>query len=182
MIVYIIIAIIVIIIIYCFGIYNQLVKLNNRVNEAFATMDVYLKKRWDLIPNLVTVTKEYAAYEKETLTEVINLRNSSYDTMSDADKLKTNAELNQSISRMMLLAEQYPVLKASENFQNLNAALTSIENDIASARKYYNGTVRLWNDKIEMFPSNLIAKLLGYKSKPMFMANAQDRESIKIEW
>ena len=83
---------------------------------------------------------------------------------------------------MMLLAEQYPVLKASENFQNLNAALTSIENDIASARKYYNGTVRLWNDKIEMFPSNLIAKLLGYKSKPMFMANAQDRESIKIEW
>lgn len=182
MIIYIVIAIIVVILIYCFVIYNQFVKFNNRVNEAFATMDVYLKKRWDLIPNLVTVTKEYASHEKETLTEVINLRNHSYDNMSDADKLKTNAKLNQSIDRMMLLAEQYPALKASENFQNLSAALTSVENDIANARKYYNGTVRIFNDKVEMFPSNLLAKLLGYKSKPMFMANAQDRESIKIEW
>ena len=179
--IYIIIAIIVLIIIYAFALYNSFVKLNNKVKEAFSTMDVYLKKRWDLIPNIVEAVKGYAKHEKDTLKEVVELRNSAYDKMSDEEKIKTNEQLSSGVSKMMVLAEAYPDLKANENFKDLSNQLTKVEDDIANSRKYYNGVVRIYNNKVEMFPSNIFAGLFGYKSKAMFEASANERENVKVE-
>ncbi len=179
---YILIAIVVIILIAVLATYNSLVQLNNKVKEAFSTMDVYLKKRWDLIPNIVETVKGYAKHEKDTLKEVIELRNSSYDKMSDSEKIKTNEQLSQGIYKIMALAEAYPDLKANENFKDLNNQLTKVEEDIANSRKYYNGAVRIYNNKVEMFPSNIVAKLFGYRSKSMFEANANERENVKVQF
>ena len=181
MIIYLSVALIVFLTLYFLITYNTLVKLNNRVREAFSTMDVYLKKRWDLIPNLVETVKGYAKHEKGTLEEVITLRNSMYDKLTDSEKLKLNSDLSNQISKIMALAESYPNLKASDNFKNLNNQLTIVEEDIANARKYYNGTVRLFNNKVEMFPSNLVAKILGYKIQKMYEATDNERKNIKVE-
>ena len=182
MITYIVIAIIVIIMFYALITYNSFVKLNNSLKEAFATMDVYLKKRWDLIPNLVETIKGYASHEEETLKEVINLRNSSYDTMTSNDKIKTNQTLSKDINKIMLLAESYPDLKASVNFQDLSKELTKVEEDIASARKYYNAITEKFNNKVEMFPSNIFAKLYGYKHQNMFQIEEAERENVKVNF
>lgn len=179
--IYIIIAIIVLIVIYALALYNSFVKLNNKVKEAFSTMDVYLKKRWDLIPNIVETVKGYAKHEKDTLKEVVELRNSAYDKMSDEEKIKTNEQLSSGINKIMALAEAYPDLKASENFKDLSKQLTKVEDDIANSRKYYNGVVRIYNNKVEMFPSNIFAGLFGYKSKAMFEASTNERENVKVE-
>ena len=179
--IYIIIAIIVLIVIYALTIYNSFVQLNNKVKEAFSTMDVYLKKRWDLIPNIVETVKGYVKHEKSTLKEVVELRNSAYEKMSDEEKIKTNKQLSSGINKIMALAEAYPELKANENFKDLSNQLTKIEDDIANSRKYYNGVVRIYNNKVEMFPSNIFAGLFGYKSKAMFEASVNERENVKVE-
>lgn len=178
---YIVITIIIILLVYILILYNGFIRINNKVNEAFSTMDVYLKKRWDLIPNLVDTVKAYSEHEKETLENVIKIRNNSYDDMSNEDKLKTNETLSNGINKIMLLAESYPELKANNNFKDLSEKLTQIEDDIANSRKYYNGTVRIYNNKVQTFPNNIFAKLFGYKSKSMFKAEESERESIKIE-
>lgn len=179
---YIIIALVVIILIALFVTYNSFVKLNNKVKEAFATMDVYLKKRWDLIPNIVETVKGYAEHEKDTLKDIVNLRNSVYDKMSDDEKINTNEQISKGINKIMALAESYPDLKANENFKDLSNQLSKVEDDIANSRKYYNGTVRMYNDKVEMFPSNLVAKIFGYKSKKMFEVSEAERENVKVEF
>ena len=179
--IYIIIAIIVLIVIYALALYNSFVKLNNKVKEAFSTMDVYLKKRWDLIPNIVEIVKGYAKHEKDTLKEVVELRNSTYDKMSDEEKIKTNEQLSSGINKIMALAEAYPDLKANENFKDLSKQLTKVEDDITNSRKYYNGVVRIYNNKVEMLPSNIFAGLFGYRSKAMFEASANERENVKVE-
>ena len=178
---YIIIIIVVIVLLFCFFTYNSLVKLNNRVEEAFSTMDVYLKKRWDLIPSIVETVKGYANHEKQTLDEIINLRNSAYDKMNTDDKVDVNNKMSHKITKLMAIVEAYPELKANENFKDLSNQLISIEDDIANARKYYNGTVRIFNNKVEMFPSNIVARLFGYKTKNMFEASANDRINIKVK-
>ena len=177
---YIIIAVVVVLLLLVFTTYNSFVKLNNKVEEAFSTMDVYLKKRWDLIPNIVETVKGYAKHEKSTLEEMINLRNSSYDKMNTNDKVEVNNKVSQGISKLMAIAEAYPDLKANENFKDLSNQLTRVEDDIANARKYYNGTVRIFNDKVQMFPSNIIASIFGYKTKKMFEANENERENVKV--
>ena len=181
MLVYALITIIVVILIYAFILYNSFVNLNNKIKEAFSTMDVYLKKRWDLIPNLVETVKGYAKHEKDTLKEVIELRSGTYDNMSSDEKIKKNEMLASKINRIMVLAEAYPELKASENFKNLSNELSKVEEDIANSRKYYNGVVRIYNNKVEMFPSNLFAKLFGYKSKNMFEATTEERVNVKVK-
>ena len=167
--------------IYVLIVRNSIVHLNNNVKEAFATMDVYLKKRWDLIPNLVETVKGYAKHEKSTLEEIIRLRNSIYDNMSESEKLRTNIDVASGISKIMILAESYPELKANENFLNLSHTLSQIEEDIANSRKYYNATIRDFNNKVEMFPSNIIAKIFGYKSKEMFQAKEKEKENIHVK-
>lgn len=179
--IYIVVAIVVVILIYVFIVYNSLITLTNKVKEAFSTMDVYLKKRWDLIPNLVETVKGYAKHEKETLEKVISLRNHTYDTMSNEEKLQTNEELNSNIQKIMFLAESYPDLKASENFKDLSKELTQVENDIANSRKYYNAVVRMYNNKVEMFPSNMIAKVFHYRTKKMFEIKEEEKENVEVE-
>ncbi len=178
----IIVAIIVLILVYILNLYNSLVRLNNKVKEAFSTMDVYLKKRWDLIPNLIETVKGYAKHEKETFESVVKLRNGAYDSMSPEDKIKTNQELSKGIVKIMALAEDYPDLKANQNFMDLSGQLTKVEEDIANSRKYYNGVVLQYNNKVEMFPSNIFAGLFGYKTKAMFETSANERENVKVEF
>lgn len=177
-----IIVIIALIAIYVFTTYNSFVKLNNKVEEAFSTMDVYLKKRWDLIPNIVESVKGYAKHEKDLFKEVVELRNGAYDNMSSDEKIDVNNKLSQGINKIMAIAESYPDLKANENFKDLNNQLTKVEEDIANSRKYYNGTVRMFNDKVQMFPSNLVASIFGYKAKNMFEVSADERENVKVEF
>lgn len=179
--IYIIIGVVVVILIYAFSLYNSLIKLNNKVKEAFSTMDVYLKKRWDLIPNIVETVKGYAKHEKETLQEVAALRNNSYENMSEEEKFQTNAQLSSGVHKILALAEAYPDLKANENFRDLSNQLTQVEDDIANSRKYYNGVVRIYNNRVEMFPGNIFAGLFGYKTRAMFEAAADERENVKIE-
>ena len=178
---YIIIGVIAFILVIVFISYNSFVKLNNKVKEAFATMDVYLKKRWDLIPNLVETVKGYAKHEKDTLEEVIKLRSGDYDIMTSEEKISANTKITKGISRIMALAESYPNLKANENFSNLAKELTKTEDEIAQSRKYYNAIVRLFNNKVEMFPSNIMAKVFGFSTKSMFEASAEERNNVKVE-
>lgn len=182
MFIFIIIVLIVIAFVVVISTYNNFVQLNNKVKEAFSTMDVYLKKRWDLIPNLVETVKGYAKHEKDTLKEIVELRSSTYDNMTDDDKIKANEKLSTGITKIMALAEAYPDLKANENFKDLSNQLTKVEDDIANSRKYYNGVVRMFNNKVEMFPSNILAGIFGYKSKTMFEANTNERENVKISF
>lgn len=162
--------------------YNALVDLSNKEKEAFATMDVYLKKRWDLIPNIVETVKGYAKHEKETLEDIVRLRNMSYDNSSTQDKIDANQKIHREVSKVMMLAESYPDLKANENFKELNQELSKIEQDIANARKYYNAVIKNYNNKVQMFPSSIIASMFGYKEKSFFEINSIERENVKVSF
>ncbi len=177
--IYIIIGIIVVIILYVLIVNNSIIKYFNRVKEAFSTMDVYLKKRFDLIPNLVETVKSYANYENKTLEDIIKARN-SYDNFSNEKKLEENKKAVNEINKLIALTESYPELKANENFIKLSEQLTSIENDIANSRKYYNATVREYNNKIGIFPNNIVAKLFNHKEEKMFSVNENERDNVKV--
>lgn len=177
--IYIIIGIIVVIILYALIVNNSIIKYFNRVKEAFSTMDVYLKKRFDLIPNLVETVKSYANYENKTLEDIIKARN-SYDNFSNEKKLEENKKAVNEINKLIALTESYPELKANENFIKLSEQLTSIENDIANSRKYYNATVREYNNKIGIFPNNIVAKLFNHKEEKMFSVNENERDNVKV--
>mgnify|MGYP002771991440 CR=1 FL=1 len=180
MILYVVIAIIAVLVIYLIVQYNAFVKANNIVKEAFSTMDVYLKKRWDLIPNLVEVVKGYAKHEKETFNQITSLRTNSYDSIPMDKKINVNEQLEHGITKIMAIAENYPELKANENFAKLSADLTKIEDEIANSRKYYNGAVRELNNEIQMFPGNIVAGVFGFKQANMFEANAEERNNVKV--
>lgn len=181
MLLYIIIGILALIVIYVLVQYNSFIKMNNMVKEAFATMDVYLKKRWDLIPNLVETVKGYVKHESSVLKEVVKLRNTSYDKMSPSDKIDTNQQLSNELSKIIAIGESYPDLKASQNFSDLTNQLSKIEEDIANSRKYYNAVVREMNTKIEMFPSNIVAKAFNFQLEKLFEISENERENIKVE-
>lgn len=172
-----------VIIIYLFSAYNSFVKLKNSVEEAFATMDVYLKKRWDLIPNIVATVKGYAKHEAQTLEKVIAARGANYQAMSEDEKIAADAEISRSIPNFNVLAEQYPDLKANQNFLNLSSELSKTETDIANARKYYNAVVKNYNNKVQMFPSNIVASMFKFTEKQMFAVDdSAQRENVKVEF
>lgn len=177
---YVIIFLLVIIIVYFIVTFNSFIKLDNIVKEAFSTMDVYLKKRWELIPNIVECVKEYSNHEKESLKEIIELRNNIYDDMTDNEKIDVNEKVSSNINNIIALKEEYPILKANDNFMNLHDELVKIEDEIANSRKYYNGTVRIFNNKVQMFPSNIIGFILGFKEKKLFEINSNERNNVKI--
>lgn len=179
--VYILIGIVILLGLICLIIYNSLVKSRNLVKEAFSTMDVYLKKRWDLVPNLVEVVKGYTSYENNTLTKITELRANSYNDLTMDKKININEQLTNAISNIIAVSENYPELKASENFLNLSKSLTKIEDDIANSRKYYNGTVRIYNNKIQMFPSNIVASLFNFKEASMFEAGIEEKNNVKVD-
>lgn len=178
---YIIIAIVLLLTIYILVTYNSLIKLNNIVKEAFSTMDIYLKKRWDLIPNLVEVVKGYAKYEKDVFNQITTLRTNTYQNMSMNKKITVNEQLTEGISRIIAVSENYPDLKANRNFLELSRDLTKIEDEIANSRKYYNGSVRIFNTKIQVFPNNIIANIFGFKEANMFEANIEEKNNVKVD-
>lgn len=178
-----ILVVVVLLVLWLAGTYNGLVKKKNAVEEAFSTMDVYLKKRWDLIPNLVNTVKGYAAHEAQTLQNVVAARAGSYAALSTEEKLKANAELSGAIAGFSAVVEQYPDLKANQNFLDLQNQLRQVEADIANARKYYNATVKQQNNKIEMFPSNIVAGLFRFEKRSMYLVDdAAQRENVKVEF
>ena len=179
----IIIGVLVLIVLYAVSIYNRLVKLKNLVQEAWSSIDVMLKKRHDLIPNLVETVKGYATHEKETLENVTKARNLAAGANTVEDKEAAEKSLNQAMVNLFAVAEQYPDLKANTNFQQLQAELSSIENDIEKSRRYYNGTVRENNTLVESFPSNIIANMYKFeKSKFFELENIADREVPSVKF
>jgi LemA protein len=177
-----IIAFVLIIIMYIISTYNRLVTLRNRVRDQWAQIDVQLKRRFDLIPNVVNTVKGYAKHESETLENVIKARNTFMSASSKEDEMKADGELTNAISKLFALTESYPELKANENFIKLQDELKETENKIASSRQFYNDTVLNYNNRIELFPSNIVAGLFHFKRESFFEANAKERENVKVEF
>lgn len=176
---YLILAIIAVLAVMVIATYNSFVSLRNKVNEAFSTMDVYMKKRFDLIPNLVEVVKGYASHEAKTLEEVTAMRNNAN---SVKDQLSAEANITKTLANVMAVVEKYPDLKADKNFLDLQKQLTQIEDDIACSRRYYNGSVREMNNKVQSFPNNILAGIFGFKSMPMFEASMEERKTVSTEF
>lgn len=179
----ILLAIIAIVIIYFIGVYNSFIKLKNSVDEAFSTIDVYLKKRYDMIPNLVATVKGYAAHERETLEGVVAARNSFATAKTIDEKISSDNMLEGALTKLFALSEAYPNLKANENFMTLQMDIKGIETDLSQARKYYNATVKNFNTKCDIFPSNIIAKNMNFTKYPYFeIKNEGERENVKVEF
>lgn len=178
-----IIAVIAVVILWAVGTYNGFISLGNKIEEAFSTMDVYLQKRYDLIPNLVETVKGYAKHEKETLDAVVSARSAAHSATTVEGKLEAEGQLSGALSRLLMVAESYPELKANTNFLSLQGDLQNMETEIASSRKYYNGVVKQFNTKVESVPSNIIAGMFNFSKKPMFeIADPAQRENVKVQF
>ena len=163
--------------------YNGFIRLKNQCDEAFATMDVYLKKRYDLIPNLVETVKGYAAHEKETLQGVIEARNMAAGAATVEEKAAGEKALAGNLRGLFAIAENYPDLKDNTNFLDLHNQLNAIEDDIANSRKYFNAVIREFNTKCEAFPTNLIASMFHFEKKAMFeVESVVERENVKVSF
>lgn len=162
------------------ALFNGLIRLRNTSNNAWSDVDVHLKKRHDLVPNLVETVKGYAQHEKETLERVVRARNQAVGAASTAARSEAEDALTQSLRGLFALAEAYPDLKANEGFLSLQRDLSRIEDDIANARRYYNAVVRDFNTKQEVFPANLLASLLGFETRSFFQAEAGEREAASV--
>jgi len=167
---------------YVVSVYNSLVNLRNKVKDQYSQIDVELKRRFDLVPNLVETVKGYAKHEKETLENVVSARNSYVSANDLGDKLKADGELTQAISKLFALTESYPDLKANTNFNSLQSELSEIEQKIVYARQFYNDAVLKLNNKVEMFPSNIIAKMFNFKQEVFFEASTSERENVKVKF
>lgn len=180
--IWIILAIVVIIVLYVIGAYNKLVVLRNRVRDQWAQIDVQLKRRFDLIPNLVETVKGYTKHESETLENVIKARNTFLSAGTPEDEMKADGELTKAMTKLFALSESYPDLKASTNFQELQEELQQTESKIASARQFYNDIVLTYNNKIEVVPSNIVASLFKFKKEAFFEANETERENVQVKF
>ncbi len=179
----IVVLLIVIVIAWWISTRNKFVTLRNQYEEAFATIDVYLKKRFDLIPNLVETVKGYAKHESETLTRVIEARNNAQNASTPAEKIEANAQLSQAIKNFNVVMEKYPELKANSNFMDLSNQLKGIENELANARKYYNATVKVFNTKKDLFPASIIANSMKLEKQPYFeLDSAEERQNVKVQF
>jgi LemA protein len=176
-------AVVVLFLLYGVSIYNNLVKLKNLVKEAWSSADVMLKKRHDLIPNLVETVKGYATHERETLDSVTQARARAMGAKSVEEKEVAEKNLSQAMVNLNAVAEQYPDLKANTNFQQLQLDLSNLEGDIEKARRYYNGTVRENNTLVESFPSNIVAGMFHFEKSPFFeLTNVAEREVPQVKF
>lgn len=162
-------------------IYNSLVRLRVQIKNAWSQIEVQLKRRYDLIPNLVNAVKGYMKYEQDTLTRVMEARAKAVSANSVAEKARAEGELSGLLSRLFALVENYPELKANQNVLNLQEQLTTTENQIAFARQYYNDSVMRYNTKIQMFPSNIIANMFNFTASEFFEAPAAEKEVPKVD-
>ena len=178
----IVIVIIVLILLYFISTYNGLVSLRNKVKDSWAQIDVMLKNRYDLIPNLVETVKGYAKHEKETLDAVISARNSAVSAKTTEEEMKASGDVEKALGRLFALAENYPDLKANTNFTKLQDELKEIEEKIRYSRQFYNDSVLTYKNKIEMFPSNIVAGIFGFKPESFFEANDTERENVQVKF
>ncbi|HTW96963.1 MAG TPA: LemA family protein [Candidatus Methylomirabilis sp.] len=181
---WIILGIIIILVVWVIAMYNGLVRGKNRTDEAWSDIDVQLKRRYDLIPNLVETVKGYAAHEKTTLDEVINARNRAMSVTDGASGAKGEAEnmLSGALKSVFALAEAYPDLKANQNFLELQRELTDTEDKIQAARRFYNGNVRDFNTSLQVFPSNVINGLLNFKPFEFFQAAEDEKAPVQVKF
>jgi len=173
----------VLLIVVLIGMYNSLVRLKVTTDNAWADIDVQLKRRYDLIPNLVETVKGYAGHEKDTLEAVINARNRAMSASSPADKAQAENMLSGTLKSLFALSEAYPQLRAIESFTSLQNTLSQIEDTVQNARRYYNAVVRDLNTKIQQFPTNIFAGMLGFKPREFFEVTAPtEREAPKVSF
>jgi LemA protein len=164
-------------------IYNNLVKLRIKVDEGWSDIDTQLKRRYDLIPNLVETVKGYATHEKSTFEEVTKMRNMAMNATNPEEKAQAENMLSGTLKSIFALAENYPELKANENFMKLQNTLQEIEDHIQMSRRYYNGTVRDYNTSVEVFPNNLIAGPFGFQKREFFeIENAEEKQTVKVSF
>lgn len=172
----------VLILVFVIATYNSLVQLRNRVKDQWSQIDIQLKRRFDLIPNLLETVKGYMKHESETLEKIVQARNTYQSATTHEDAVNADTELTKSISKLFALAEDYPDLKANENFNSLQNELSETEDKISTARQFYSDTVLMYNNKIQMFPSSIVAGLFGFKEEKFFEATATERENVKVNF
>ncbi len=170
------------IVFYAVFLYNRFVRLKNRCDEGWSGVAVQLKRRRDLIPNLVECVKGYAKHEQSTLENVIELRNAAMNASAPADVAKAESNLSQGVKSLFALGESYPELKAGANFAKLQESLEKIEDDLQNARRYYNATARDLNTAIDTFPSNLIAKNFGFAKREFFDIDDREKENVAVSF
>ena len=180
--IWIILIVLVLLAIYVIAIYNGLVSLRNKVKDQWSQIEVVLKRRADLIPNLVETVKGYAKHENETLDEVISARNKAVSAKNTEGEIGANNELSNAIGKLFAVAESYPDLKANTNFLDLQAQLKETEDKITYSRQFYNDSVLKYQNKIESFPSNIIANMFGFKAFKFYEADEKDKETPKVQF
>lgn len=177
------ILLVIILVAWAIGIYNKLIKLRNNAEEGFSTIDVYLKKRYDLIPNFVETVKGYAKHENQTLEDVMAARYNAMNSATVEQRIDNENILQGALKSLFAVTENYPDLKADKNFQDLQDTLKNLEAEIASARKYYNGTVNIYNITRETFPANIIANWFKFTKKPLYeIEDAEERKNVKVSF
>src|SRR5215470_10088082 len=180
---WIVLAVIVVLGIFLVGMYNSLVQLRVRSDSAWSDIDVQLKRRHDLIPNLVETVKGYAAHEKGTFEDIAKFRSMAMQATGPADKAVAENQLTGALKSLFAVAESYPQLQASQEFTELQNSLSSIEDNIQNARRYYNAVVRDYNTRVQSFPSNIIAGMFGFQARQFFeMESAADRENVAVKF
>lgn len=179
---WIVLGVAVLVALYVVVAYNSLVRLRTQANEALSDIDVQTKRRYDLIPNLVETVKGYAKHEKEVFSEVTKARTAAMKAQGLAEKAEKENMLSQTLKSLFAVAENYPKLRANENFLALQEELATTENKIEASRRFYNANVRDLNIKIEQFPSNIIASLFNFKKMDMYETTAEAREAVKVKF
>ena len=180
---WIILAIVVILVIAVIAMYNSLVQARIKVDNACSQIDVQLQRRFDLIPNFVETVKGYMTHEKETFEKITNLRSSWSETQTVAEKANLDNELSTALKTIMAVAENYPDLKANQNFSELSEELRNTENKISFSRQFYNDTVTMYNTKLEVFPSNIIANIFKFKARELFTTESDEaRKNVKVSF
>ena len=178
-----VVGIAVLFILWVIGIYNGLVRVRNEVKNAWSQIDVQLKRRHDLIPNLVETVKGYAGHEKGTLDAVVQARSRAVGATDMGERVKAEGELSQALGRLLMIVESYPQLKANTNFLALQEELTSTENKIGFARQYYNDSVMNYNTRIQVFPANVAAGMFGFRESPFFeVENQAERAAPQVKF
>ena len=179
---WIILGVVAILIIMVMAIYNSLIVLRNKKDNEWAQIDVQLKRRADLIPNLVETVKGYAKHEKSTLEEITQARNSLASAKTPEEEMKNNTELTNAIFKLFALAENYPDLKANQNFLSLQNDIKEAEDKISIARQFYNDTVLTYNNKVERVPTSIIAHLFGFKKATFFEVEESEKDTPKVSF
>ncbi len=181
--IWIILAIILFLVIWVISIYNGLIASRQKVENAWSQIDVQLQRRFDLIPNFVETVKGYMTHEAETFEKIANLRTSWANSSSVGEKAKLDGELSGALKTIMAVSENYPDLKANTNFSDLSEELRNTENKISFSRQFYNDSVTIYNTKLELFPSSIIANMFNFKAKELFTAESDEaRKNVKVDF